>query len=406
MSKQEIHQWQFKSRFRKGAFGWKSTPAITRIKEAVKEIQKVARKEPVLAAEGAVVFLEKLSPAIEKVDSSSGAIGTAVNNAIKVLVPLLVNAPADTKKRESWLESLFDAHEADQIPYIEGLTDYWGELCVTKETASFWADRLLWVTTQALSSDKNMRGFFHGTTACLSALYKAERYDEIIGIVQRDNIWAYKRWVMKALIAQGKKSDAIRYAEESRNPWANSSDTNQLCEETLLSSGLIDEAYARYGLIANQRGTYLAWFRAVVKKYPHKQPAEILADLVKQTPGDEGKWFAAAKDSGLYAEAISLANTSPTDPRTLIRAARDYADKNPRFALESGVVALRWMAQGYGYEITGADVSNACRYTAQAAENAGDKDSIMEWVRESISKETNGQNFAAKLVRRWLEKTI
>jgi hypothetical protein len=33
----------------------------------------------VLAAEGAVLFLEKLAPAIEGVDSSSGSIGSAVN---------------------------------------------------------------------------------------------------------------------------------------------------------------------------------------------------------------------------------------------------------------------------------------------------------------------------------------
>jgi hypothetical protein len=38
----------------------------------------VAKTEPVLAAEGAVLFLEKLAPAIEQVDSSSGAIGSAV----------------------------------------------------------------------------------------------------------------------------------------------------------------------------------------------------------------------------------------------------------------------------------------------------------------------------------------
>jgi hypothetical protein len=62
---------------------------------------------------------------------------------------------------------------------------------------------------------------------------------------------------------------------------------------------------------ANQRGTYLATFRAVCKKYPHKAAGEILADLVKTTPGDEGKWFAAAKDTGLYDEALALASRTP-----------------------------------------------------------------------------------------------
>lgn len=111
----EKHKWQFKARFRKAAFGWKSGPAITRVKEAVSEIKKVARQDRLLGAEGAVVFLEKLSPALEHVDSSSGAIGTAVNNAITALVPIIANAPADTKTRHTWLERLFDALQADEV---------------------------------------------------------------------------------------------------------------------------------------------------------------------------------------------------------------------------------------------------------------------------------------------------
>jgi hypothetical protein len=43
----------------------------------VAEIWKVANKAPALAAAGAVQFLEKVSPALAQVDSSSGAIGTA-----------------------------------------------------------------------------------------------------------------------------------------------------------------------------------------------------------------------------------------------------------------------------------------------------------------------------------------
>ncbi|MHB8508959.1 MAG: hypothetical protein ACYDGR_09990 [Candidatus Dormibacteria bacterium] len=42
-----------------------------------------------LAADGAVALLERISPALEQVDSSSGAIGTAVNNAIDELVPII-----------------------------------------------------------------------------------------------------------------------------------------------------------------------------------------------------------------------------------------------------------------------------------------------------------------------------
>ena len=62
---------------------------------------------------------------------------------------------------------------------------------------------------------------------------------------------------------------------------------------------------------------------------PAKPPAAILADLVCYTPGDEGKWFAAAKDAKLFNEAAALANAAPCDPKTLTRAARDFAQTNP-----------------------------------------------------------------------------
>lgn len=63
----------------------------------------------------------------------------------------------------------------------------------------------------------------------------------------------------------------------------------------------------------------------------------MLDDLVAETPGEEGKWFAAAKDAKLFDKAIALANLTACSPQTLTRAARDFADTNPAFALEAGV---------------------------------------------------------------------
>jgi hypothetical protein len=140
MGRTDAHKWEFKARFRRHAFGWKSQPAIQRVKQAVGEIKKAARKDSILAAEGAVSFLERVSPALEHVDGSSGAIGTAVNNAIAELVPIIASAPADRDMRDKWLERLWAAHEADHMPYIERLADYWGGLCSSKEIASAWAD--------------------------------------------------------------------------------------------------------------------------------------------------------------------------------------------------------------------------------------------------------------------------
>lgn len=320
-----------------------------------------------------MAFLERVSPALEHVDGSSGSIGTAVNHAIDELVLLLASAPADAKTRDAWLERLYDAYQADGIPYIERLGDHWGALCASKEVASAWADRLIDSVMVAWNPDPKARGFFKGATNCLSALVAAERYDDVLALLERCpyKMWHYRQYGVKALAAQGKKAEAIRYAEEGRGRNDNPVPIARVCEEVLLSSGLVDEAYRRYGLVANQGGTYLATFRAVAKKYPHKAAGEILEDLVSTTPGDEGKWFAAAKEAGLYDEALALARRTPCDPKTLTRAARDHAEEQPAFACGAGLLALAWLAQGYGYDITSADVWDAYRATMGVGERGG-----------------------------------
>ncbi|MEO0325394.1 MAG: hypothetical protein AAF447_20730 [Myxococcota bacterium] len=405
MAKAPPHKWIFRARFRRHAYGWKSQPAIKRIKEAVSEIKKVAKKDPLLAAEGAVLFLEKVSPAIEQVDSSSGAIGTAVNNAIAALVEIITAAPADEGTRGKWLERVWEAYQDDDIPYLESLGDYWGELCASPEIASHWADRLIGTCKMAWSPDPELRGFFKGTTNCLSALVAAGRHEELLELLDMApyKMWHYRQYGVKALAAMGRKAEAIRYAEEGRGLNDSSVAIARGCEEVLLSSGLVDEAYKKYGLIANQAGTYLAWFRAVAKKYPHKSKAEVLADLVAHTPGDEGKWFAAAKSAKLFDEAIALANRTPCSPQTLTRAARDFEEKNPTFALEAGMAALRWLVEGYGYEITGAEVLAAYFHTMQAAEHAGIVEETRARIRDLVSREALGERFVTRILRRYLE---
>ena len=379
------HKWAFQACFRRHAFGWKSQPAIQRLKQAISEIKQVAGTDPAFAAYGAVTLLERLSPALEQVDSSSGAIGTAVNNAIAELVPIIARAPAATDVRESWLERLWTAHEADKIPYIESLADYWGELCASKEVANTWAERLVGLTRMALSPDKNLRGYFHGQSACLSALYRAERYSEIVDLLQGDHLWQDKRWAVKALVAMGKKREAIEYAEACRGPWTCDAEVDELCEEILHDLGAIEEAYRRYGLRARGSGTYLATFKALARKYPHKSAREILAGLVTTTPGEEGKWFAAAKEVGLYDEALALASRTPCDPKTLTRAARDFSDRQPSFAVGAGLLALHWLSLGYGHEITGLDVWAAYSNTMKAAEKKGNASEIREKVKRLVA---------------------
>ena len=215
--------------------------------------------------------------------------------------------------------------------------------------------------------------------------------------------WHDRRWGVKALAAMGKKAEAIRYAEESRGLNDPGWQIAQACEEIMLSSGLLDEAYRRYAIEANQGTTNLATFRAIAKKYPHKQPEEILRDLVSSTPGAEGKWFAAAKDAGLFNVAIELATRSPTDPRTLTRAARDYAEKQPAFALAAGLAAVRWISLGHGYDITGADVLDAYSAVTQAVANAGvPAQQVNEQIREMITRTQPGNSLMKTILTRHL----
>jgi hypothetical protein len=142
---------------------------------------------------------------------------------------------------------------------------------------------------------------------------------------------------------------------------------------------------ARYGLRANQAGTYLATFRVVARKYPHRQAAEILEGLVKTTPGEEGKWFAAAKEAGRYDEALALAGRTPCDPKTLARAARDFTDDQPAFAVGAGLLALHWMVQGYGYEITSVDVWQAYEAAVMAAKRLGAVEATCDRIKKMIA---------------------
>ena len=103
----------------------------------------------VLAAEGATLLLEKLSPALEQVDSSSGAVGSALNRAVTMLVPLIAKADVDSSIRQRWLERLWEALQKDSIPYVELLSDHWGDLCAEPALASQWADTLLAGVTAA-----------------------------------------------------------------------------------------------------------------------------------------------------------------------------------------------------------------------------------------------------------------
>ena len=249
------HKWQFVARFRYHAFGWQSDKPLQRIKEALSEIKRVAKQEPALAAEGAVLFLEKISPAIEQVDSSSGAIGSMVSRAIDTLVPIIAKASVAASIKQQWLQRLWQALQDDNIPYIERLGDYWGELCADAECASQWADEFR-PSVEQVEQVAQVAGFayFKGSSAYLSSLYAAGRHEELLAMLEKSYFsgWWYRQWGVHALLAMDRKADALRYAENSKK-FINTpiSAVAKVCEDILLASGLHEEAYKRYALDAN-----------------------------------------------------------------------------------------------------------------------------------------------------------
>jgi hypothetical protein len=327
-----------------------------------------------------------------------------VNRAIDALVPVIAGVDVPAPVRMRWLDRLFDALQDDLMPYIEQLGDRWGDLCTSPAIASSWADRLLPVTARVMGAE-GLGEHFAGTTACLSALNAARRHEELLALVNgaRLNWWGYRQYGVDALIALNRSAEALRYAEASRGPNAPTAAIARKCEAILLSSGKMDEAYRRYAIEANQATTHLATFRAIAKKYPDRSSDSILRDLVASSPGAEGKWFAAAKDAGLLDLAASLAMRGATDPRTLTRAARDFAQRKPEFAVACGTAALHWMAAGFGYEITGSDVLDAYGALADAALASGmERDQLNRRLREQFAA-IPGHSFVTRvLAHHWV----
>ena len=258
------HKWTFKSRFRANAYGWKGTAlASKRLKEAVSEIKKVARSDLVTAADGAVSLMERIWPALQGIDGSSGALGSAVNRTLDGLIPFVIEAPADTKTRNKWLERLYEAVQEDGVDYLSPVEDQWGAICGGGDLANDWADRLLPLVRKVWSSEE-IGGWVKGASLCLSSLVAAERYEELDTILSLRSFrfWPFDKFWAGALVQQGQIDEAIEFAESclKDRPGYDDGTIVAFCEQTLLAAGRVDQAYDRYAIKAARAMTNLAIF--------------------------------------------------------------------------------------------------------------------------------------------------
>jgi hypothetical protein len=279
--------------------------------------------------------------------------------------------------------------------------DRWGQLCGSPEIASAWADCLVGLLRTAWS-DPRPGSYVRGTSLCLSSLVAAGRHRELLELLALERLpfWSYRKFGVHALLAEGRTEEALAYAEASRGLNQPDMAIDIACEKILLDAGRTDEAYEKYAPTANASTTGLATFRAIVRKYPGRDPKQILQDLAASS-GDSGRWFAAAKDAGFLQLALEFATTGSTDPRTLSRASRDLLEKDARFCLRVGRLAIQRILEGYGYELTGGDVIEAHNHFMAAAGKLGVGEAARRDVLDIATKaKPDGAVFAEMLIRR------
>jgi hypothetical protein len=392
------HKWTFKTRFRSQAFGWRGSHlACQRLKEAVAEIRKAVKTDAVAAGDGVVSLMERIWPAFQDIDTSSGALGSAVQWAQEELLPIAISVPADRKTRDGWLERLWQAIEEDGVDYLSPVGDRWGELAGSPDVASAWADRFLGLLRLAWSSPRP-GSFVRGTNVCLSSLLAAGRHQELLDALalQRFPFWHDRQFGVRALVVEGRLDDALAYAEASRGLNQPDRAIDAACESILLDRGRVEEAYEKYALTASSGSTGLATFRMIARKYPGRDPRRILLDL-SASSGDSGLWFAAAKNAGFLDLALEFARAGRSDPRTLSRASRDLLGRDAKFSFEAGRLALRRIVDGYGYELTGVDVIGAFSHFMAAAQSLGVADEARAEV-VGMARENPG-TFSDLLIR-------
>jgi hypothetical protein len=403
MAGKSAHKWAFKPRMRAGVYSWKSSAkAIERLKSASSEIRAVARTDPTTASEGVIALAQRIWTAFEHIDTSSGALGNAVGRTLEELLPVLIDAPADEKIRAKWLEQLREAILDDGVDYLAPIADRFGQIAAYPSLMNLHADRDLNMIEAAWSDHAS---FAHVTTGTLtlSCLLEAGRYDELSALLARKktHLWFDEKFGAEALLRQGRDDEALAYAEallkDDRRQWGHF-EIAQFCERILVGQGREEDAYRRFGLPSVSGNTYLAMWRGLVKRYPDLDSRRILEDLI-ETQGAKGKWFAAAKTARFLDIALDCAAHYDAAPATLIRAARDLKLKEPSFAAQVALQAIRHLVEGRGYEPTPLDIDDAVEHVMVSAGRIGEVDWALQELRRISASALSAGLMADRLAR-------
>ena len=99
--------------------------------------------------------------------------------------------------------------------------------------------------------------------------------------------------------------------------------------------------------------------------------------------GNKSQWFAAAKTIGELDLALECAQSGDCDPGTLLRATRDFSEKNPEFALKVGIEAMMvYLTANFHDPIQPEDIKGVyVILMTEAVKSDGE-----QWVQAELSK--------------------
>jgi hypothetical protein len=323
-----------------------------------------------------VVLVERIWPAFTHIDTSSGSLGAAVHRTLEQLLPILIDTPADEATRGKWLERLRDAIADDGVDYLSPIADRFGEIATFPILLERHADRDLDLI-RMVWSDQTSFGHVTTATLTLSCLLEAGRYEDIFGLLllQKTRMWHYEKYGAYALVRQGLDDKALMVGtvllRSNKQTWG-AQDIQRFCEDILTRQGKSEEAYQQFGLPSAAGNTWLAMWRDLVKRYPNRDPRLVLEDLIA-LHGGKGKWFATAKTAGFLDIALECAADMEAAPATLLRAARDFSQKEPAFAAQVAVYAVSQLLADRGYDAIPLDIDEALGYLMVAADKIGQR---------------------------------
>ena len=94
--------------------------------------------------------------------------------------------------------------------------------------------------------------------------------------------------------------------------------------------------------------------------------------------------LAAAKSAGFLDVALDCARRGTTEPATLLRAARDFVESEPRFAAQIALQAITDLWAGKGYEPTTLDLLQACDHFIAASARCSDVETAEDTLRRVL----------------------